>query len=103
AAGLDVGWRRTEAGIRFGTLYDPIGETIKEMTIDLQMSSSDPKCRVAFRIDCGPNRWDKRNMLRILPAWKPGDRILNSFEVRSLLQTRRSDILNALKERLRSE
>ncbi|HEV2135930.1 MAG TPA: zinc ribbon domain-containing protein [Terracidiphilus sp.] len=103
AAGLDIGWRRTEAGIRFGTLFEPAGETIKEMTIDLQNSSSDSQRRMAFRINLGPNRWDMRNMSRILPGWKAGDPILNSIEGRKRMSIQRSEALNAVKEQLQSE
>jgi hypothetical protein len=102
AAGLDIGWRRTDAGIRFGTLYEPAGKTIKELIVDLQMSSSAPECRGAFRIDFGPDRWVKRNILRVMPDWKHGDPYPNSFEVRLLLTKRRSELLNAVKEQLRS-
>jgi hypothetical protein len=90
AAGLDIGWRRTEEGIRFGTLYEPASKTFRELTIDLQRSPKDNKDRKPFRIDLGPNRWDKRNITKLLPDWKPGDAIPNTIETRIALSVRRS-------------
>lgn len=101
AAGLDIGWRRTETGIRFGTLYEPAQKTIKEMTIDLQKSPLDPKHRVAFQFDFGPNRWDKRNIARLFPDWKPGDPFPGAFEGRFRLSARRFEVLNQAKDHLR--
>lgn len=101
AAGLDIGWRRTEAGIRFGTLYEPAQKTIREMTIDLLKSPQDPKNRAEFRIDFGPNRWDKRNVSRLFPNWRPGDPLPSAFEGRMWLSARRSELLNDVKEQLR--
>jgi hypothetical protein len=89
AAGLDVGWRRTETGIRFGTLYEPAKKTIRELTVDLQRSPNDHAARVPFRLDLGPTRWEKRNLSRLLPDWKPGDPLPSAFETRGALQTRR--------------
>jgi hypothetical protein len=89
AAGLDIGWRRTEEGIRFGTLYEPATKTIHELIINFQRSPKDPKQRVPFRIDLGPTRWEKRNIIKLLPKWKPGDGIPNSLEIKAALQTRR--------------
>lgn len=100
AAGLDIGWRRTETGIRFGTLYEPAGRTIKELILDLEMSSRATR-GVEFRIDFGPDRWVRRNILRVMPDWKPGDPFPNSWEARILLLKRRSELLNAVKEQLR--
>ena len=125
-AGLEVGWRRTEEGIRFGTLYEPVGSTIRELTIDLQRSPKDHKDRVPFRIDMGPNRWEKRNIallftkrkpgdeLRfakasdsirqtatLFPDWKPGDTVPNLLMVKNALQSRRYYAMNTAKIELR--
>jgi hypothetical protein len=97
AAGLDIGWRRTEEGIRFGTLYEPASKTFCELTIDLQRSPRDNKNREPFRIDLGPNRWDKRNITKLLPDWKPGDAIPNTIETRISISARRSCYKNAAK------
>jgi len=89
ASGLDVGWRRTKTGIRFGSLYEPATQSFRELTIDMQKSPKDPKDRVPFRIDVGPTRWEKRNITKLLPDWKPGDAIPCSFEIRPVVQQRR--------------
>jgi rRNA maturation endonuclease Nob1 len=90
AAGLDIGWRRTEEGIRFGTLYEPESRTFRELNIDLQKSPKNHSDRVPFRIDLGPTRWEKRNITSLLPDWKPGDAIPSAFEIRPAMQSRRS-------------
>ena len=126
AAGLDIGWRRTEEGIRFGTLYEPATWTTRELTINLQKPPQDHKDRVPFCIDMGPTRWDKRNIallfsnrkpgeeLRLskatdsvrlvaslFPEWKPGDQIPNALEVKAALQNRRDYIKDHAKILLR--
>jgi hypothetical protein len=102
AAGLDVGWRRTEEGIRFGTLYEPSSWTVRELIIDLQQSPRDHKDRVPFRIDMGPAKWNRgrdrtckqnRILLALFPEWQKHGIIPNPLEVRVALQTRR-DYLN---------
>jgi hypothetical protein len=101
AAGLDVGWRRTKDGICFGTLYEPATKTFRELIIDLQKSPNDHKDRVPFRINLGPSRWEKRNIIQLIPDWKPGDPIPSMFETRAALQGRRNDCTNAAKVLLR--
>lgn len=126
AAGLDIGWRRTEEGIRFGTLYEPATWTTRELTIDLQKSPKDHKDRTPFRMDMGPTRWDKRNIgllflnrkpgeelkltkatdsvrqvAALFPEWKPGDLIPNALEIRVALQNRRDYIKDHAKILLR--
>ena len=100
-AGLDIGWRRTEEGIRFGTLYEPATKTIRELTVDLQKSPCDHKDRVPFRIDLGPSRWEMRNATELVPDWKPGQPIPSAFETRSVLQIRRDRIKETAKRQLR--
>jgi hypothetical protein len=101
AAGLDIGWRRTKAGIRFATLYDPAKKSIRELTVDMQRSPKDCAARAPFRLDLGPTRWEKRNLLRLLPDWKPGDPLPNALETRGALQTRRDYQTNTAKTFLR--
>jgi hypothetical protein len=90
SAGLDVGWRRTEEGLRFGTLYEPSTKTFSELIIDMQNSPMDPKNRKPFCIALGPTRWEKRNITKLLPELKAGDSVPGTFELRSKLQSRRS-------------
>jgi hypothetical protein len=89
AAGMEIGWRRTEEGIRFGTLYEPATKAVREVTIDLQRSPKNHEARVPFRIDLGPTRWEKRNILSLFPDWEPGDGIPNAVETRMALAVRR--------------
>jgi transposase len=103
AAGLDIGWRRTEEGIRFGTLYEPESMTFRELNIDLHESPRDHSDRVPFWIDLGPTRWEKRNITSLLPDWKPGDAIPSAFEVRPAMQIRRSYYKDTAKILLRKE
>lgn len=100
-AGLDVGWRRTEDGIRFGTLYEPARRTFRELTMNF-LKSSDHINRVPFRIDLGPTRWEKRNVMRLLPEWKPGDPLPSSFETRAALHSRRDRQMERVKATLRA-
>jgi cob(I)alamin adenosyltransferase len=76
AAGLDIGWRRVEEGIRVGVL---------------------------FRVNLGPSRWQKRNITCLIPDWKPGDAIPGTFELRSLLEKRRGHLMDKAKAELRRE
>jgi len=125
-AGLEIGWRRTEEGIRFGTLYEPVHSTIRELTINLQRSPKDQGSRVPFCIDMGLNRWEKRNIAQLFlkrkpgeelqfsklsdsirqvaslfPEWKPGDTIPNMLGVKSALQNRLAYVMNTAKIQLR--
>jgi hypothetical protein len=90
AAGLDIGWRRRGDCIQFGTLYEPASETIRELIIDLQKNPANHEGRTPFNIDLGPCRWDKRNITKLFPNWKPGDVIPNTIETRAALAVRRS-------------
>jgi hypothetical protein len=101
AAGLDVGWRRTESGIRFGTLYEPQSHTFRELEMDLQRSPVDTPFRTPFRIDLGPTRWEQRHITKLLPEWKPGDPIPGCFEMRAMLGTRRSTLVKELRASLK--
>jgi len=88
-AGLDIGWRRTTEGLRFGMLYEPVKKTFKELTIDFGLSPKNEKKRVLFNIKMGPTREEKRQIKLIQPGWKKGDPYLNGLEIRNLLQMRR--------------
>ncbi|MGA3011577.1 MAG: zinc ribbon domain-containing protein [Terracidiphilus sp.] len=126
AAGLEIGWRRTEEGIRFGTLYEPVTNTVHELTIDLKCSPSDHRDRRPFFIDLGPNRWQKRVFERLtsgmdakacpnyatsikgkelyrgdFPDWNPGEAIPGLMEIRNALQVRRDHLKDTAKTRLR--
>jgi len=100
-AGLEIGWRRTEEGIRFGTLYEPVKKTFRELTMDLQRSPKDPTLRTPFRIDLGPTRWEKRNMALLAPERKPDDPIPSAFKTRYALSARRDKLRNTTKILLR--
>jgi Putative transposase DNA-binding domain len=101
AAGLEIGWRRTEEGIRFGTLYEPTSKTFRELIIDLRKSPKDASNRTQFRIDLGPTRWEKRNVVLLFPDWKPEDPIPSSFETRAALNARRACYMDTAKIQLR--
>lgn len=101
SAGLDIGWRRTEEGIRIGVLYEPSGETFKEIVLDFQKSPVDPTVRVPFQINLGPARFEKRHVTRLLPDWKPGDPVPGPVEIRPALNRRRSELQNEAKALLR--
>lgn len=88
SAGLEIGWRRTEEGIRFATLYEPATKTIREAMIDFQRSPKDHKDRTAFRIDLGPTRWEKHHITALHPKWKPGEAIPGIIETRMALAAR---------------
>lgn len=97
AAGLDIGWRRTEEGIRFGTLYEPKSWTVRELVIDLQKQPEDHKDRVPFRIDLGPTKCNSGcmhtreqnfNLLRLFPEWQKSGILPNPMEIKITLQMR---------------
>jgi hypothetical protein len=114
AAGLDIGWRRTEDGVRFGTLYEPGGWTTRELVVNLDQSPLDHKDRIPFSINLGMTRKERRSfsliflrgkpgeeerlrkaiplirqVAALFPEWKPGDTIPNALGIRSALQMRR--------------
>jgi hypothetical protein len=101
AAGLDIGWRRTESGIRFGTLYEPESKTIRELSIELQLPPANHEERKPFEINLGPSRWDRRNITRLLPNWQLEDAIPNTIEIRTALSVRRDGYKDAAKAQLR--
>jgi hypothetical protein len=100
-AGLDIGWRRTKEGLRFGTLYEPVSKTFHELTIDFGRSPHDDKNRVPFYIKMGPTRENKRQICTIQPSWKASDPYLNGLEIRNFLQMRRDHEKDAAKLQLR--
>ena len=110
AAGLEVGWRRTEEGIRFGTLYEPSGWTVRELTIDLQQRPKDHKDRVPFRIDMGPTKWksgcertrnQNHSLLALFPEWQKQELLPNPLEIKVALQTRQDYLKDHAKILLR--
>jgi hypothetical protein len=102
AAGLDIGWRRTESGIRFGTMFEPASQTVRELIIDLQRSPTDPRVRTPFQINMGPTRIEKRYIGKLLPTWKPGEPIPNALEVRKARGKLRSSYKDAAKALLQA-
>lgn len=97
AAGLDVGWRRTKDGVRFGVLYEPATKTFRELSVDLHRTPANHYDPDSFRIDLGPTRWEKRNISKLVPDWKPGDPIPGAFETRTSMQVRRSYLKDTAK------
>lgn len=101
AAGLDISWRRTDSGISFGTLYEPVSHQFQRLLMDFRRSPGDQSARVPFRIDFGPTRWERRNIVRLLPEWKPGDAVPGTFELRRALQSWMASQCEAVIMRLR--
>lgn len=101
AAGLDVGWRRTEEGIRIGVLHEPTSGIFKEILLDFQRSPKDHRERVPFHLNLGPTRWEKRNITSFFPDWKPGDTMPGTVVLRDVLATRRSYFKDTAKALLR--
>ncbi len=88
-AGLDIGWRRTEAGIRFGVLYEPNSKSFVNLTMNFQLPPRNQTDRVPFRMDLGPTRWERRNISTLLPGWSIGDDpVPGAFELRGAVQSR---------------
>lgn len=88
-ASLDIGWRRTRSGLRFGTLYEPATKTFRELTIDFGLSPRNETKRILYSINMGPTHDEKRQIKLIQPGWKAGDPYLNGLEIRNYLQMRR--------------
>ena len=104
-AALDIGWRRVEDGlrmdgIRIGVLYEPATKTFREIEVNLTKSPSDHSQRTPFEVALGPTRKEKRHITAFLPDWKPGDPIPGTFELRSILNTRRSYLKDTVKANL---
>lgn len=102
AAGLDIGWRRTEEGIRIGVLYEPLSGATKEVLLDFQRSPRDHSQRTAFRLDLGPTRWERRNITSLIPGWKAGDPIPGTVELRDVLSKRRSTLKDTAKAQFKA-
>lgn len=101
SADLHLGWCPTEHGIRFGTLYEAVTNTIRHLAIDLQEMPKGSE-RAPFLIDFGPTRWERRNMSLLVLDWKPEEIFPNVFAIRTTLQTRRDEHRIAVKERLKA-
>lgn len=110
AAGLEIGWRRTKEGIRFGTLYEPSMWTIRELTIDLEQRSKGTNDRTPFRIDLGPTKWNSgcartrqlnRELMLLFPEWQKNGMLPNPMEIKIALQTHLHLIKDQAKIRLR--
>ncbi len=106
-AGLEVGWRRTEDGIRFGTLYEPATKTVRELTINLERMPKDPSQRTPFEIYLGPSRWTSCHkkglnleLIRVFPEWKLRGTIPDRQTVLSVLQQRRDYLKDTAKIQL---
>jgi hypothetical protein len=105
AAALDIGWRRVKDGprmdgVRIGVLYEPATKTFREIEVNLVKSPNDPTHRTPFEVALGPTRKEKRHITAFLPDWKPGEPIPGTFELRSILSTRRSYLKNTVKANL---
>jgi len=124
-AGLDIGWRRTDDGIRFATLYESATGTIKDMTVDLHRSPKNYAERANFRIDFGPDRWtkstfdmltkgtvgdkhpadqdtlDRSVIWQVYKDWKPSDGIPGIAEIVGTLERRSDYLKDTAKIRLR--
>jgi Putative transposase DNA-binding domain len=91
AAGVDIGWRRTETGIKIATVYDPTRKQSKEIQLDLDSAPTDTKVREPFVIRMGPNRaWRRHPILSTLE----GD---NVFDALSALQHKQDAAKDVLK------
>jgi len=97
AAGLDIGWRRTDAGIRFGVLYEPMAKSFRDLIMDFQVSPKNQTERAPFRVDLGPTRWERRNISKLLPEWSIGDPVPGAFELRGAVQSRIESQMQKLK------
>lgn len=104
-AALDIGWRRVKDGlrmdgIRIGVLYEPVTKTFREIDVNLAKSPDDPTHRTPFEVALGPTRKEKRHITAFLPDWKPGDPTPGTFELRSILNSRRSYLKDTVKVNL---
>jgi hypothetical protein len=91
AAGVDIGWRRTETGIKIATVYDPTRKQSKEIHLDLNSSPTDTKVREQFVICMGPNRaWRRHPILSTLEG-------ANVFDALSALQHKQDMAKDLLK------
>lgn len=95
AAGIDIGWRRTETGIKVATVYDPTRKQSKEMHLDLGSAPTDTKVREQFVIRMGPDRaWRRHPILSTLEG-------NNVFDALSALQRMRDGAKDVLKAKIR--
>ncbi len=102
SAELRLEWTPTEHGIRFGTMFEGVTNTVCDLSIDFQKSQEGVKEKAAFSIAFGSTRWEKRNMSLLVPDWKPGEALPNVFAIRTALETHRDGYRNAAKELLRA-
>lgn len=102
SAELAIGWRSTGKGGSFGSLHDPATRKFHELTINLQESSSAIEDRINFRINFGPTRWEKRNILKLCPDWRVGNPFPAAFDIRTMLENRRTRQREAAKILLNS-
>jgi hypothetical protein len=110
AGGLEIGWRRTEEGIRFGTLYESANQTVRELIIDLQSPPKDHKNRKPFCIESGPSKWNSGcrrtrkqhwDLMKLFPEWQKDGYIPNPMEARVAIATLRDYLKDTAKIRLR--
>jgi hypothetical protein len=99
-AGLDIGWRRNNEGIKFGVLYEPVTQSFNELTVDLTKIAADPTKRTPFRIDFGPGKHLRRHTADYLPNWKPGDEIPNAIDLREILRSRMDKVKDEAKNKI---
>jgi transposase len=92
AAGLDIGWRKIGDSIRFGMLYEPNGQTFRDLRVELLKSPGEPRERLPFHLDLGPDQWTRRNMKLLVPDWNPGDPTPTMIDIKSSLASRRANI-----------
>jgi hypothetical protein len=101
AAGLDMGWRKLDDGIRFGMLYEPAEKTFRELRMNLLKSPANHSERTPFQLDLGATRWEKRNVKLLQPDWAITDPLPTAFHTRMLLQARRDHLKDLTKVRLK--
>ena len=91
AAGIYIGWRRTETGIKVATIYDPTRKQSKDVHLDLGSAPTDTKVREQFVVRMGRDRaWRRHPILSSLE----GD---NVFDALSALQRAQDAAKDGLK------
>lgn len=90
AAGISIGWRRTETGIKVATVYDPTRKQSKEVHLDLGSAPTDTKVREQFVVRMGPDRaWRRHPNLSSLE----GDNVFDALSALQRTQDAAKDVL----------
>ncbi|HUN82760.1 MAG TPA: zinc ribbon domain-containing protein [Terracidiphilus sp.] len=101
AAGLDLGWRSEDDGVKVATLWNPVHNTFHPITVNLTVTACDSQNRPDFIVFMGPSRASRRASK---VAQEKGEaHYLDTYEGCAHIQQARSTAMESIKSLISRE